>query len=105
MAFARLSSELSVKSSVELDNVFVLEFLPFAPENFSKVYIYGKMLASGNAFEDNSADRIAKLLGLTEDEVMSAFRYWEENGLVHISAVPPFEVLGDRSGSKPNIRF
>ena len=92
MSFTRLSSELSAKSGIELDNIFVLELMPYAPESYTKVYIYGKMLAEGNCNADNSAERMAKLLGITEDEVMDAFRYWEDKGLVRISAVPPFEV-------------
>ncbi len=92
MGFTRLSSELSAKSSIALDNIFVLEFMPFAPESYTKVYIYGKMLAEGNGANDNSPERMAKLLGLTEDEVMDAFRYWETQGLVAISAVPPYEI-------------
>ena len=92
MGFTRLSSELSAKSSIELDNIFVLEFMPFAPEGYTKVYIYGKMLAEGNGQQDNSAERMAKLLGITEDEVMEAFSYWEKQGLVRISAVPPYEI-------------
>lgn len=92
MGFTRLSSELSAKSGIELDNIFILELMPYAPENFTKVYIYGKMLAEGNCNADNSAERMAKLLGITEDEVMDAFRYWEDKGLVRVSAVPPFEV-------------
>ena len=92
MGFTRLSSELSAKSRTELDNIFILEFMPFAPENYCKVYIYGKMLADGNSNADNSAERMAKLLGITEDEVMDAFKYWETQGLVRISAVPPYEV-------------
>lgn len=92
MAFTRLSSELTAKTGIELDNIFILELMPFAPENYTKVYIYGKMLAEGNSGADNSPDRMAKLLGMTEDDVMEAFRYWEEQGLVRISAVPPFEI-------------
>lgn len=92
MGFAKLSSELSMKSSVQLDNIFILEYMPFAPESYTKVYLYGKMLAEGNGEDDNSAERISKLLGITEDEVMSAFKYWEERGLIRITAVPPYEV-------------
>ena len=92
MAFTRLSSELTAKTGIELDNVFILELMPFAPESYTKVYIYGKMLAEGNSGADNSPDRMAKLLGMTEDDVMEAFSYWQERGLVRISAVPPYEV-------------
>lgn len=92
MGFTRLSSELSAKSGIMLDNIFVLELMPFAPENYTKVYVYGKLLAEGNGSADNSPERMAKLLGITEDEVMSAFRYWEDQGLVRISAVPPYEI-------------
>ena len=41
MAFTRLSSELTAKTGIELDNVFILELMPFAPESYTKVYIYG----------------------------------------------------------------
>ncbi len=92
MAFTRLSSELTAKTGIELDNVFILELMPFAPESYTKVYIYGKMLAEGNSGSDNTPDRMAKLLGMTEDDVMQAFAYWEQQGLVRISAVPPYEI-------------
>lgn len=35
MGFTRLSSELSAKQSIELDNIFVLELMPFAPEGYT----------------------------------------------------------------------
>lgn len=92
MAFTRLSSELTAKTGIELDNIFIIELMPYAPENYTKVYIYGKMLAEGNSNADNSPERMSKLLGITEDDVMAAFRYWEEQGLVRISAVPPYEI-------------
>ena len=92
MAFAKISSELTIKSSIELDNLFVLEYMPFAPESYTKVYIYGKFLASGAAESDNSLERISKLLGMPQDSIFDAFKYWEEQGLVKISSDAPLEV-------------
>lgn len=92
MAFAKISSELTVKSSIELDNLFVLEYMPFAPESYTKVYIYGKYLASSALNPDNTIERLSKLLALTEDEIVQAFSYWEDQGLVKISSDAPLEV-------------
>lgn len=92
MGFVKLSSELALVSSIELENMFVLEYMPYAPENYSKVYIYGKMLASSGNEYDNSALRIAKLLGMTEDEVAAAFAYWQEKGIVTLVSADPLEI-------------
>lgn len=105
MGFVKLSSEMALASNIELENMFVLEYMPYAPENYSKAYIYGKMLAtSGNEY-DNNALRIAKLLGMTEDEVTGAFAYWQEKGLVSLVSTDPLEIeyLPVRS-SRPSAR-
>lgn len=82
MGQVKLSYELSQTFSTDLDNKFIFEYMPYAPESYVKVYIFGKMLAiSGNEF-DNSIVKISKLLGITEDEVTSAFTYWADKGLV-----------------------
>ena len=92
MGLVKLSNELTLFSSVELENMFILEYMPYAPENYSKVYVYGKMLAASGNDYDNNALRIAKLLGMTEDEVLDAFSYWNEKGVVAFISADPLEI-------------
>lgn len=105
MGLVKLSSELALVSNIELENMFILEYMPYAPESYSKVYIYGKMLASSGNEYDNNALRIAKLLGMTEDEVVAAFTYWQEKGIVSLASTDPLEIeyLPVRS-SRPSAR-
>lgn len=83
--FTKLSSVEAVHLKIQVDNLFILEYMPYAPESYVKVYLYGLSLASHNLDADNSPARIAKRLSLDEQTVMEAFRYWEENGIVRIA--------------------
>lgn len=82
--FTRLSRENALEGKLVLDGVFVREYLPFAPENYVKVYLYGLAAAQGLCDGGDDAERLAKLLGLDENIVMSAFSYWEDNNLVTV---------------------
>lgn len=62
-----------------VENIFISEFLPAAPELALKAYLYG-LLKVSNGLEDD----IAEVLGCTEEELIGAFSYWEKLGLVEI---------------------
>lgn len=68
------------KTTVE--NLFINEFLPDAPGDCVKVFLFGLMYAQ---FEEEIDSRtMALTLGLTESDVDNAWKYWEANGLVAI---------------------
>ena len=92
MALCSLSSKLSMDSYTVVDNTFLNEFLPQASGNDVKVYLYGLGLCLNPNIEDNTLDVVSKVLGLTEDEVINSFSYWQELGLVQIVSTDPFEV-------------
>lgn len=81
--FTRLSQENAMSGKIIIDSVFINEYLPFAPENFVKVYLFGLCAAYGCG-ENNDVARMAGFLGLDENIVMSAYAYWEDNNLVTV---------------------
>lgn len=81
--FTRLSKENAAQGKLIADGLFLSEYLPFAPENYVKVYLYGLGAAQG-LVESGSADRMAAVLGLDDSLITAAFNYWEDNGLVTV---------------------
>lgn len=92
MAFCKFSSEVVANNKIELSNAFVKEFLPQANSECVKVYIYGLFLCNNPANTDNSLESFARMLNMTEDDVISAFYYWQEVNLVQVLSVEPIEV-------------
>lgn len=91
MAFCKFSTEFIASSKTELDNIFINDYLPFAEPKHSVVYIYGLYLCNSNSF-DNSLENVARTLNMSEEEVIKAYEYWEEQGLVQLLRVNPLQV-------------
>lgn len=64
-----------------VDNQFILEYLPAASGDQVKVYLYGLMLCCHPQM-DMDMEQLTRELGMTEDAVQAAYRYWERRGLV-----------------------
>ena len=91
MAFCKYSTEFIASSKTELDNIFINDYLPFAQPQFVVVYIYGLYLCNSSSF-DNSLENFAKTLNMSEDDVIGAFEFWEEQGLVKVLKTDPIQV-------------
>lgn len=91
MSFCKYSTEFIASSKTEIDNIFINDYLPFAQPNFTQVYIYGLYLCSSNSF-DNSLENMAKVLNMSEEDILGAFEYWQEQGLVNIINSSPLQV-------------
>lgn len=91
MAFCKYSTEYIANSKTEIDNIFLNDYLPFAQPNFVVVYIYGLYLCNSNSF-DNELENFAKMLNMSEEDVVGAFEYWEEQGLVKILRTSPIQI-------------
>ena len=63
-----------------VENVFINEFLPDAPGNYVKVFLFALMYADLGTAIDNQD--IAKQLSLKIEEVLAAWTYWEEKGVI-----------------------
>ncbi|MGI6172426.1 MAG: DnaD domain protein [Christensenellales bacterium] len=89
MAFCAFSDTGAMYDSTPVENMFLLEFMPYAPDEYVKCYLYGLMLCH-HPVKDMTAESFARALQLTEQKVMDAMRYWEQKGLlVGVSDNPP----------------
>ena len=64
----------------KVENIFINEYMPSAPGDFVKVYLYASMYAEHGLEIKEKA--IAKQLGLSEEKVREAWEYWEERGVI-----------------------
>ena len=71
-----------------VENLFVQEYLPAAKGDYVKVYIYG-LMHTYHPSAGMSLSVMARDLGLSEEEVYTAYRYWERKGLVQRTADNP----------------
>ena len=65
-----------------VENLFINEFMPAAPGDYVKVFMYGLMCVQQQlttSFEDMS-----RVLGLTETEIAAAWDYWSKLGVVRM---------------------
>ena len=88
---AKLSREIIENEKLRIDNAFVTDFMPFAPENYVKVYLYGLKLACFGGVGDIETE-IAGKLNLEPGLVSEAFSYWANEGLVNILSTSPVAV-------------
>ncbi len=92
MAFCKYSIDMLANNSVAVDNIFINNYLPYADANAVKVYLYGLYKCQDSSGKDNTLENFANELHLSQEEVESAYSYWQEQGLVQILNVIPFEV-------------
>ncbi|MDR1138476.1 MAG: DnaD domain protein [Clostridiales bacterium] len=90
--FAKLSTQRAIELKIPLDILFIEEYMPHAPDTFVKVYLFGLSLCSHNIDVDNSIQRISKRLAIDSQEVLNAYEYWQEQGLINILSTTPISV-------------
>ena len=66
-----------------VENLFINEFLPDAPGDCVKVFLFGLMYAQYDQQIDSRT--MALTLGITEKDVDNAWKYWETKGLVKLT--------------------
>jgi len=71
-----------------VENLFVQEYLPAAKGDYVKVYLYG-LMHTYHPTAGMSVTVMARDLGLSEDDVLGAYRYWERKGLVQRTSDNP----------------
>lgn len=92
MGLCSFSTTLRNSSSTIIDNEFINEFLPGAPDGAVKVYLYGLYLCSNPQSDDNDISAMSTVLSLSADQIFEYFSYWQELGLVQILNKTPLEV-------------
>ena len=81
MPFCSFDRNAGMYDSTPIENMFLLEYLPTAPEDFLRVYLYARMLCLHPELGDGM-DELARALHMESDAVYDAMTYWERQGLV-----------------------
>lgn len=92
MGLCSFSSSLVMDGTTSVDNAFINEFLPKAPDGYVKVYLYGLSQCSNPYSDDNSLSSMSIILKMTEDEIIDAYSYWQDMGIVQIISNDPVEI-------------
>lgn len=66
--------------ATEVENIFINEYMPQAPGDYVKVYLYALLYAKQEI--DITHRNLASQLGITEEAVDLAWKYWENMGVV-----------------------
>lgn len=67
MSFCKFSTQMIASDKTTVDNLFLSEFMPYAPENFVKVYLYGLFKCNNADSFDNELESFSRILSLSED--------------------------------------
>jgi hypothetical protein len=105
--FIKYATEFNGGKAVLLEHAFIAEYMPDAPELCVKVYLYGRFLCNAPESADNDIDLMSAALNVKPDDIINAFTYWQEFGLVRLIAANPPEVryLPVRGGAARLRRF
>ncbi len=80
-ALFSFDAQFALFDATPVENLFIQEFMPHANGDFVKVYLYGLMQCY-HPVESASLHIIARELGMEDQAVENAMRYWEREGLV-----------------------
>ena len=89
MAMFGFDEQYAYYGVTPVDNQFILEYLPAATGDAVRVYLYGLMQCH-HPEQAMTIAQMARELNMTEEAVLTAYRYWERKGLVRrIADHPP----------------
>ena len=89
MALVKYSNDFKAGGYTVIDNVFIHQYLCDIPDKFLKVYLYGLYLLNNSDSNLNNVESLINALKITEQDALSAFSYFEENGMVSVLAKNP----------------
>ncbi len=92
MAYCSFSGSYLANNKTEVDNIFINDYLPYAPAECVKVYLYGLMMCHNASSFDNSIESFSKALKMSKEDIESCYLYWQEQGLVQIVHSIPIEI-------------
>ena len=92
MCLCKYSSSYIINDKTVVDNLFINNFLPDAPDLCVKVYLMGLSKCANSIAPDNNLTNFANVLNVSEQEILEAFKYWQEQGVVQIINTSPIEV-------------
>ena len=89
MPFCDFDRSDAVMGSTSLGNMFIMEYMPEAPSDYVKVYLYGLLLCRYPELCEGM-EQLSGMLHLDINTVKNAFAYWEREGaVIRLSDNPP----------------
>jgi DnaD/phage-associated family protein len=92
MPFVSFSSQHVLANTTAVSNLFIEEHLPICNGDVVRVYLYGLHVCNAATRYDNTMEHFANNLNLPVEDVLQAFQYLAEQGLVQILSTDPIEV-------------
>lgn len=87
----KLSPEYVMGGFTTIDNIYICEYMKNASNIENKVYMFALYLANSSIPSDIST--FTSQFSVLESEVINAFIYWQEQGLVDLISEIPLEVV------------
>lgn len=89
MGLFAFDQQYAMFDATPVQNQFILEYMPTAPGDYVKVYLYGLMRCC-HPSEEMTLAQMSHDLNLSEEDIRAAYRHWERRGLVRrVSDEPP----------------
>lgn len=92
MSFCKFSPSYASDNKIIIDNVFINEFLPSAPDLCVKAYLLGLSKCNDSNEDENTLQFFVEKLKVCEDDIISLFKYWEDKGLVQVLSTDPIQI-------------
>lgn len=92
MSFIKLGSDYLKEGYTQVDNVFLLHYLPAADSLDVKIYLSGLCAASYASEEFSTLEKMALSLHISEDRLLKGFAYWEEKGILTLTKTQPMAI-------------
>ena len=81
-----------------VDNVFINHYMPKAPGDYVKVYLWGLKFAVSSTEDEISNDMVSKTLGMSKEAVLGAWSYWDEQGIIRLHRFNPAALNSSDTG-------
>ncbi len=91
MSFKRETTKDYFLLDTSIENMFINEYMPTAPGEYVKVYLFALMYADLGG--DLTNEEIAKHLSMEQEDVLKAWTYWEKMGVIRKRYIDPADRL------------
>jgi len=93
MSLCKYSSKYTQNKSTSIENSVILKEVPSMPDHCLKVYLYGLMLCECPDGEDNSIERMSRVLNISIEDIKVCFDYLSGQRLITITNNDPLTVV------------
>ena len=76
-----------------VENIFINHYMPRARGDYVKVYLFGLKHCFNQSLEPIDNLALSKLFDLTEGDVIKAWEYWENEGILSLEYVGTKDVI------------